>query len=161
MGTYSSRTVLWCVCVCAPSVVSDSLPPHGQQPTRILCPQDSLGKNTGVGCRFLLQFCGGSGRVTTWLKRRCLPWAWRTWGACVRRSALSFGSWAQWVKALLLLLPVFQIKPPTENPPYTCDWFIHSVKCPEIKGFGTMGKIRLYQVWMEGNKRHSARGNVF
>jgi len=27
----------------------------GQQPTRILCPQDSLGKNTGVGCHFLLQ----------------------------------------------------------------------------------------------------------
>ena len=28
--------------------------PHGQQPTRLLCPQDSLGKNTGVGCHFLL-----------------------------------------------------------------------------------------------------------
>ena len=25
------------------------------QPTRILCPQDSPGKNTGVGCHFLLQ----------------------------------------------------------------------------------------------------------
>ena len=24
-----------------------------------------------------------------------------------------------------------------------------------------MGKIRLYQVWTEGNKQHSARGNVF
>ena len=29
--------------------------PHGQQPTRLLCPQDSPGKNTGVGCHFLLQ----------------------------------------------------------------------------------------------------------
>ena len=28
--------------------------PYGQQPTRLLCPQDSLGKNTGVGCHFLL-----------------------------------------------------------------------------------------------------------
>ena len=26
----------------------------GQQPTRLLCAQDSLGKNTGVGCHFLL-----------------------------------------------------------------------------------------------------------
>ena len=26
----------------------------GQKPTRLLCPQDSLGKNTGVGCHFLL-----------------------------------------------------------------------------------------------------------
>ena len=25
-----------------------------KQPTRLLCPQDSLGKNTGVGCHFLL-----------------------------------------------------------------------------------------------------------
>ena len=34
--------------------MSDSLQPYGQQPTRLLCPQDSLGKNTGVGCHFLL-----------------------------------------------------------------------------------------------------------
>ena len=33
------------------SVVSDSLWPHGLQLPRLLCPQDSLGKNTGVsGC---------------------------------------------------------------------------------------------------------------
>ena len=29
--------------------------PHRQQPTRLPCPWDSPGKNTGVGCRFLLQ----------------------------------------------------------------------------------------------------------
>ena len=28
---------------------------HKLQPTRLLCPQDSPGKNTGVGCHFLLQ----------------------------------------------------------------------------------------------------------
>ena len=37
------------------SVVSASLQPHGPQPTRSLCPWDSPGKNTGVGCHFLLQ----------------------------------------------------------------------------------------------------------
>ena len=42
-----------CCCWVA-SVVSDSVWPHGQQPTRLLCPRDSLGKNTGVGCHFLL-----------------------------------------------------------------------------------------------------------
>ena len=36
-------------------VVSDSVWPHGLQPTRLLRPRDSTGKNTGVGCRFLLQ----------------------------------------------------------------------------------------------------------
>ena len=29
--------------------------PHGLQPTRFLSPQDSAGKNTGVGCYFFLQ----------------------------------------------------------------------------------------------------------
>ena len=29
--------------------------PHRWQPTRLRCPWDSPGKNTGVGCHFLLQ----------------------------------------------------------------------------------------------------------
>ena len=37
------------------SVMSDSLQPYGQQPARLLCPWDSLGKTTGVGCHFILQ----------------------------------------------------------------------------------------------------------
>ena len=31
------------------------LPPHRQKPTRLPCPWDAPGKNTGVGCHFLLQ----------------------------------------------------------------------------------------------------------
>ena len=37
------------------SVVSNSSRPPGLQPTRLLCPWESPGKNTGVGCHFLLQ----------------------------------------------------------------------------------------------------------
>ena len=37
------------------SVVSDSVWPHRLQPTRFRCPWDSPGKNTGMGCHFLLQ----------------------------------------------------------------------------------------------------------
>ena len=37
------------------SVVSDSVRPHRQQPTRLPRPWDSPGKNTGVGCHFLLK----------------------------------------------------------------------------------------------------------
>ena len=36
-------------------VMSDSLRPHQLQPTRLLCPWDSPGENTGVGYHFLLQ----------------------------------------------------------------------------------------------------------
>ena len=42
-------------CCWVTSVVSDSVQPHRWQPTRLPCPWDSPGKNTGVGCHFLLQ----------------------------------------------------------------------------------------------------------
>ena len=35
--------------------MSDSVRPHRQQPIRFPLPWDSPGKNTGVGCHFLLQ----------------------------------------------------------------------------------------------------------
>ena len=45
-----------CVFVCANhSVTSNSFRPHGLQHARILCPWDSPGKNTGMGCCALLQ----------------------------------------------------------------------------------------------------------
>ena len=46
---------LLAVCVCAQSVISDSWRSYGLQPSRFLCPWDFPGKNTGVGCHFLLQ----------------------------------------------------------------------------------------------------------
>ena len=46
---------LWRVSEWSRSVVSDPVRPHRQQPTRLPCPWDSPGKNTGVGCHFLLQ----------------------------------------------------------------------------------------------------------
>ena len=44
-----------CCCCCIASVVSDSVRPHRRQPTRPRSHWGSLGKNTGVGCHFLLQ----------------------------------------------------------------------------------------------------------
>ena len=35
--------------------MSNSVKPHRWQPTRLPCPWDPPGKNTGVGCHFLLQ----------------------------------------------------------------------------------------------------------
>ena len=37
------------------SVLSNSLPPHGLQPTSFLHPRNSPGKDIGMGCHFLLQ----------------------------------------------------------------------------------------------------------
>ena len=43
-----------CVCVSC-SVIVNSLQPHGLYSARLLCPWNSPGKNTGVGCHALLQ----------------------------------------------------------------------------------------------------------
>ena len=44
-----------CCCCWVTSVVSNSVRPHRRQPTRMPRPWDSPGKNTEVGCHFLLQ----------------------------------------------------------------------------------------------------------
>ena len=43
------------VCVLSHSAVFDSLRSHGLKSSRLLSPWDVSGKNTGVGCHFLLQ----------------------------------------------------------------------------------------------------------
>ena len=45
----------WAAChaVLSRTVMSDSLRPRGLQPTRLLCPFDSPGRNIGVGCHAL------------------------------------------------------------------------------------------------------------
>ena len=53
MSTISIKCV--CCCCCVASVVPDSVRPHRPQPTRLPRPWDSPGKNTGMGCHFLLQ----------------------------------------------------------------------------------------------------------
>ena len=44
-----------CCCCQVTSVMSDSVRPQRQQPTRFPRPWDSPGRNTGMGCHFLLQ----------------------------------------------------------------------------------------------------------
>ena len=55
-GAGGKETACQCCCCCwVASVGSDSVRPHRRQPTRLPRPWDSPGKNTGVGCHFLLQ----------------------------------------------------------------------------------------------------------
>ena len=43
-----------CLALLSKEPLSDSLRPYGPWPARLLCPWDSPGKSTGVGCHFLL-----------------------------------------------------------------------------------------------------------
>ena len=53
----STPLVFTCVyaCVCVCSAMSDSLQPCGLKPASFLLPWDFPGKDTGLGCHFLLQ----------------------------------------------------------------------------------------------------------
>ena len=72
------RVVSWLLrcCCCVTSVVSDSVWPHRWQPTRIPCPWDSPGKNTGVGCHFLLQCMKVKVKVKSLSRVRLLSTPW-------------------------------------------------------------------------------------
>ena len=54
---HNTRCLLPVACMHAKSLQSclTLLRPQGLQPARLLCPWDSLGRNTGVGCHALLQ----------------------------------------------------------------------------------------------------------
>ena len=56
------RCCCCCCCCCVASVMSDPVRPHRRQPTRLPRPQDSPGKNTGVGCHFLLHIQPSAGK---------------------------------------------------------------------------------------------------
>ena len=51
--------------------MSDSVRPHRHQPTRLPCPWDSPGKNTGVGCHFLLQCMKGKSESESEVTQLC------------------------------------------------------------------------------------------
>ena len=48
------------------SVMSDSLWPHRLHPTRLLCPGDSSGKNTGVSCHLVWGTRGSLSIINSW-----------------------------------------------------------------------------------------------
>ena len=56
------------------SVLSDSLWPHGLQPARLLHPQVFPGKDTGVGCYFLLNKTDRKADVLHFVFTGCLFW---------------------------------------------------------------------------------------
>ena len=91
---------------CAPSssVTSDMLQPFGLSPAGLLCPWDFSGKNTGMGCYFLLQ-----GIFQTWIEPR---------SPCLLHSGSFFTHWViseaplcakvptEWVKLAAQIKPV-------------------------------------------------------
>ena len=54
-GVFQAKVLEWsAIAFSVISVVSNSVRPYGRKPARFFYPWDSPGKNTGVGCHFLL-----------------------------------------------------------------------------------------------------------
>ena len=70
-GILQARILEWV----AISFFNPCMGPHRWQPTRLLHPWDSPGKNTGVGCHFLLQFMKekSESEVAQWCLTLCNP----------------------------------------------------------------------------------------
>ena len=54
--------------------MSNSVQPHRWQPTRLPCPWDSPGKNTGVGCHFLLKCMKVKVKSVSRVRLLATPW---------------------------------------------------------------------------------------
>ena len=74
--------------------MSDSMRPHRQQPTRLPCPWNSPGKNTGVGSHFLLQCMKvkSESQVAQSCPTLCAPWT----AAYKAPSAMGFSRQEYW-----------------------------------------------------------------
>ena len=114
-----------CGCCLVASVVSDSLGPSGLYPARLLCPWDFPGKNTGVGCHFLLQprdrtrvSCKAD-FFTTELPRKLHP---ASTGPLKgnTRLLLMAGTWRVCAIIRLLLSPAGDLSPCTSAIPRVC-----------------------------------------
>ena len=88
------------------SVVSNSLWPHGLEPAWLLCPWDSPGRNTGVGCHVLLQGTfptqGSNYCLLCPLHCRWILYCWATRESRIQ-SSQSFFLWIQQCVKLTIL----------------------------------------------------------
>ena len=79
-------------CCSVASVVSDSVQPHRQQPTRLPHPWGSPGKNTGVGCHFLPQCRKMKVKSLSRVRLLVTPWT----AACQAPLSMGFSRQEYW-----------------------------------------------------------------
>jgi len=125
--------------------MSDSLQPYGLQPVRLLCPWDSPGKNTAVGCRALLQGIfltqGSNLHLLHWQEGSLLPLppgkfmfldaSSKLFGLCLRYNKLTkiYYSNFELLPTLFLLLEM------SSHPVITPPWLKTRLKCNFLREF--------------------------
>ena len=140
-----------CVRACAViSVVSDSLQPHGLEPTRLFCYWDFPGKNTGL---VAISSSRGSSWPRDWTHISCIVGGffthWATWESLQRAHCLQFLS-SHWLPKPLQVHPLFILPkpPPTYSSKTTAVKVIHELQVAKSHGqfsvlFNLIGHIFL------------------
>ena len=90
--------------------MSDSVRRHRQQPTRFLCSWDSPGKNTGVGCRFLLNAWKWKVKVKSLSRARLLATPWTAAYQAPLSMGFSRQEYWSWLPLPSLILVTFTIQ---------------------------------------------------
>ena len=108
-------------CSVSHSVVSDSLWPHGLEPSSLLCPWSSPGKNTGVGCHTVPQgiFLTQDRTQVSHITSRFFT-VWATWGT----SRLQ-GDFITTILDLITDLPEGRAGNPIVNPIMLSGWLFY------------------------------------
>ena len=118
--------------------MSDSVRPHRWQPTRLPRPWDSPGKNTGVGCHFLLQCMTvkSESEVTQSCRLLATPWT------AAYQAPLSMGFSRQEISFSAAAIYLFHAPPVScSNPPTQLMIFYPN---PLRKQTGSLAIILLY-----------------
>ena len=128
-----SQSVSW-------SVMSDCLQPL--EPTSLLCPWDSPGKNTGVGCHFLLQCMKVKVKSLSRLWLLATPWT------AAHQAPLSMGfSRQEYWSGVPLPSPSHWLEWLKLKRKKTCKWVFSQVQ----KGMATHSSILVWKIpWTEG-----------
>ena len=126
-----------CPTLCDP--VSDSVWPHRWQPTRLPHPWDSPGKNTGVGCHFLLHCMKGKVKVKSLSRVQLLVTPWTA--AHQAPPSMGFSRQEYW-SGLPLPSPTQSLKSPKQIGILllACWFWAHNI----LKYFKLLRKIKPY-----------------
>ena len=114
--------------------------PHRRQPTRLPCPWDSSGKNTGVGCHFLLQCMKVKVKSLSRVRLFATPWI----AAYQAPPSMGFPRQEYW-SGVPLPSPVGWIVAPKKIMPMSQAWNGVNVTLFRKRVFADVIKLRIWR----------------
>ena len=160
--SFGDRKLAGCCCCQVPSVVSDSVRPQRRQPTRLPRPWDSPGKNTGVGCHFLLQCV--KVKLLSRVRLLATPWT----AAYQAPPSMGFSRQEYWSRNWLLQWPIIMTHAILPSAPSLVisrqeGWSSYSLRWSSwrVQFSNHLSRAPWLSMWLHRNalKFHSSKGS--